>query len=217
MDNVFRNPALQHLMAKTDGAIRAQLQASCPSSDVPEAPAAEGSPSVWFPERGVGVLQQRSPGRVVELGLLHAQASPVVPLTSDLQVRSVSEAMGYSLPLPALMAHCPELVWLFATGLQQQMACWAACLQQHAPQMRLAGTLLCLHRVSPQAHGWAVSSLPGLMPLTPAGRDGLIGKLAAAGAVHCQGDRLRVLQPAVLERLACSCMTTAAQAEPASC
>lgn len=161
---------------------------------------------VWFPETGLWVLTQQLGAERVDVALVSAQTSPVVPLQADLSARALVDGKAYVLPLSDLMALCPDLLHRYQPSLMAQIARWAGCARLHTPTQRLAGSLLWMHHAHAQADvGWPVHCLPGASQTLPQPLTGAVSDLERAGAVHVQGAQLHVRAPDRLEALSCAC------------
>ena len=217
MNMVHRNSALQRLLAAADERTLSMLRKVTYTAAETWSSGAAANASLWFPERGMLVLEQPQGKVLVEVALIGWTTALHVPGQSGWHLRALCDGYAYAMPAQAAASLCPDVLLHAQNRVMQDMASWVYCQQHHSPVHSLADRLLWLHRLSgDEVQAWSVHNLPGSRRLLPAQTDRAVRELQRAGAVSLQGEHVQVRDAGVLCTWACGCHASRVSADAAT-
>lgn len=159
-----------------------------------------------FGQEGLLIAQQSVDGRWVDAGLLGPCGAWVLAGTQSLpgQMRALRAGWVHQARFSAddVLA-CSERLLSLQIRQQQQVAQWAYCRQNHALPQRLATWLSMLPR---DAGVWVWQHWCDALNLQPHFLQAALQALAHSGSVRLVGDKVEVLDAAMLECQACTCL-----------
>jgi len=168
-----------------------------------------------FGQRGLLIAQQTIGGRWIDAGLLGPCGTWVLAgaQSQPCQMRALRPGWAHQATFSVEdVLVCSERLLSLQLRQQQQVAQWAYCRQNHALPQRLATWLSLLQG---DAGVWVWLHWCDALNLQPQFLQAALQALARSGSVRLAGDKVEVLDAAMLECQACSCLPSWRCAETA--